>query len=389
MSSSYLDQGIQPNEPTGLQKTTAEIFYNDEFLSTGVVFKILNKVYCITAGHSIYGKGFDDTKDSGNLKVQVLNHQYQVNSILGNLHFAKDHDIELMLIDCEINLLEEVSFTPPPYNKIHSLLFRGRTGDHETINNIPGNHYDEPEIGTTKYKISCKKEYLRDSTDNHGSDWLGGWSGSGLFYENKTDVHCCGIIIEVLDKGDAGKILCASIRPLQELLPELNIIDNKEFDFDQELTDISISEIINNVDVESIKEWETNAVNNDDPRIAFINAKLPHLYPNQMLNFEKVSLIKNFMVGVDYIENKLSKHETLKLKYDDAYKAFTLVDTNIIASDRREARNELARIKSDYEKYLASSLTSLGFSVPTITLLKEYAIAEWISDCSIKIFKDE
>lgn len=370
-----------------LQNTTALIYYEGNFISSAIVLKLGNEVCSITAGHSIYGKDFNAQKDISKINVQISNIEYNVKEILGTSIFAKQHDIVILKVDCSNESIEIVKFTAPPINQMHSLVFRGRTGDCETINNIRNNHYDEPEKNTTKYKIDCNKEYLKDHLDNHGSDWMGGVSGSGLFYEDKEEIFCCGIILEILDKGNAGKVLCASIPPLAELQPELQIIDNSPFDSDSQLTEISLGKIIDEIDLNSIKDWEKDSEN--DPRITHINSKLPNLYPLKQLELEKRELIKRFMVGKVYLHEKLSQFENLNGKYNEAYKVFTLENKTIYANSKRDARNELNNIKNRYEQFLSKELGSLGFDTRTVMILKEYAISEWISNCSISIFEDE
>lgn len=375
------------NLATKIQNTTAFIYYDNNFVSSAVVFKYGSSVYTITAGHSIYGQNFDEEKDKNRIKVQISNIDYNVSIVLGSAKFAREHDIEILKIDCNSESIENIQFTSSPVNSLHSLIFRGKNGESSTINNVRKNYFDECKINTTKYKIDCNKDNLRDNLDNYGSDWLGGFSGSGLFYEDKEKIFCCGIVVEIIDKGNFGKILCASIPPLQELMPELVLVDNNIFDMEENLTNISLAKIIDETNIDSVKEWENSEENNI--RLKFINEKFPNLYPPEQIEQEKCNLIKRFKVGLEYIHNELSQLENLKRKYDDAYKVFTLEDKTIYANSKQDARKELDLIKSKYEKYLTDSLQSKGFDTPTITLLKEYAISEWISDCSVSIIKDE
>jgi len=376
-----------------LQKTTALVYYEDKFISSGIIFKTNDNIYAITAGHSIYGTKFTETKDVIKLKIKIGAVNLSVENIVGDSEFAKEHDIVILKISGSDNYLDILSyeFWSVPKNPIHNLVFRGSYDVEKGINNFWDNHFDETLDNTAKYKIQCKKEYLSNSNYDHGSDWLGGISGSGLFYQNKETVCCCGIIVEILNKGDEGKVLCASIEPLTKILPELNLIQSEVLDRDNSLSNVSLRNIIAANDAQVVSDWENNPENDteDNPRITYINRKLPLIYPKTQLVEEKTRLIRNFCIGTELIEIELTRNETLMSIYTDAYKSYDIQEKIIYADTRKDARGDLKNIKDKYESYLHSMLKKEGFEDSMIILLKEYAISEWISNCSINILKDE
>jgi hypothetical protein len=372
-----------------LKKTTALVYYGRNFVSSGIVFKIIDKVYFITAGHSIYGKEFNETKEVNKLEVKVAGVYLPVDTILGNVDFAKKHDLVVLKIDDKDASLDilDFKFYSIPKNPSHRLIFRGSYDPEKGISNNRDNLFDELEKDTTKYRIETKKEKLVNSFYDHGSDWLGGISGSGIFYQDKNEVCCCGIIVEIINKGDEGKIMCASFEPAVALLPELNLIKSETLDFDSNLSKFSINKIIEDNTAEVISDWEIEPGN--DPRVKHINNKLPLIYPESQLVIEKTRLIRNFCIGINFIELELTNNETLKALYNEVYNAYDLQEKTIYADTRKEARVALNNIKDKYQSYLHSMLEEKGFNQATVILLKEYAISEWISNCSINILNDE
>jgi hypothetical protein len=387
---------IQENETftDKLKKTTALVYYNSKFVSSGIIFKINDAVYCITAGHSIYGKKYNETKSKEDLIVKTKNTNLLVESVIGDAFFAKKHDIVILKIEkCDnFSGILNIEFLKTPQNPIHNLIFRGSHDPNKGIFNHRNNYFDETVNDCTKYRIETDKTKLVNHLYSHGSDWLQGISGSGIFYQDTQDkVHCCGIIVEIINKGNEGKLLCASIEPLVTLLPELSLIPSDKLDYDFNLSSLSLSKIIEAHSAQVISDWEKKPENDteDNPRVSHINNKLPLIYPKSEFVVEKTRLIKNFSVGTYFLEVGLANNETLKAFYDDAYESYNLQEKTIYADTRKEARKTLGEIKEKYESYLHDMLEGKGFSRAIIILLKEYAISQWISNCSINIIKDE
>jgi hypothetical protein len=372
-----------------LKKTTALVYYEDKFVSSGIIFKINDKLYFITAGHSIYGKNYTEPKDVIKLKIKIGEIDLSVDEVFGDAGFAKKHDIVILKIkdNSDSLIISDITFLTPANNSLHNLLIRGSYKPGEINNYNRDIYFDETIINSSKFKIDCPKGFFVNSDYSHGADWLDGISGSGIFYNDLDDIHCCGIVVEIPNKGDDGKLICASIMPLCELVEELKISQSKFLDYNDTLREISLRGIFDFNDEKVLEDWERDTTNN--PRIEFINKKLPHIYPQNQLGNEKARLIRNLRIGLDFIEIELSKKDTLMSLYNDAYKAYDMQDKVIYADSRKDARNELKNIKDKYEKYLHSMLEEEGFDNAMIVLLKEYAISEWISNCSINILKDE
>lgn len=374
-----------------LPKTTALIHQNDTFLSSGIIFKHSDELYSITAGHTVYGKKFDEPIPTKEIRIKAEAGTFGVDEIIGDNAFAKQHDIVLLKlnnIEYQHEQLIEINFSTAPRNQLHDLMFRGKYEQGVDIYNWQkGITYDEEIKGTTHYRIDFPSNLLSNSTFSFGHNWLGGISGSGLFYKGRKEIVCCGIVCEIPENGDVGKLECGSISPLKQLLPSLKIFESSQFNYDEEFNKDSILAIINRNEEEAVLEWEK--VNENSKEVKLVNKKLPYIYSQTQLQRGKSKLLRNYRIGQDLIENELNNKEFLRKEYDLAYNTYDIKDKFYYVDGRRDAKAKYDELKKSYENHLTSELSKKGFPQNLIILLTEYGVARWITDCSLDFENDE
>lgn len=377
-----------------LKKTSCIIYMNGNFVSTGLIFLMNNRPFAFTAGHSIYGTDFDKNTDKNDITVKVEKCFYTVEQIFGNVDFVKIHDIVLLLLESknEVFDLLEIQFLNKPTD-FHSLMFRGtyklkyevkKDNWNELFDNWDQKcTYDTNSINE-QYIISYPNNYFRNEDYLGASDWLEGLSGSGIFIKNEQRLICVGILIRIPDNGNHGKIYCASVKPISGLFSEFKVTDNLEFEYDFDSLIIDIKEEIVN---QTIIDWEVQTNNNE--RIENINNKLSIVYPQDTFVLEKNKLIKNFLSGSRVIDN-LKKYNFKFSNYEKTNKLRDINNENspeiIYCSNKVEAIKGLSDFQSKYEQFLAKYLQNNNFSIAEIKALTEYDIADWISNCSMKIY---
>lgn len=226
-----------------IKKTTALIFIDDKFISSGIIFKLKDQPFVITAGHTIYGNDFNQEVKIDTISVKYIDGDANVTQVIGDKAFAKNHDIVALKLEQILqNDLPDIKFATLG-NKSFPLMFRGTYYEKllkniDSTNSIDWNNaidnwnreeckLDELLHNSSKFKINYPKEYFSNSNYSHGSEWLGGLSGSGIFIQNHNNLICIGTISEIMDKGNLGKVLCSSIKPLSKLIDSL-VIDKVE-----------------------------------------------------------------------------------------------------------------------------------------------------------------
>ncbi|MFD2938494.1 hypothetical protein [Flavobacterium sp.] len=378
---------------SNLNTTTGLIHKDGKFIGSSVIFPWKEDLLCLTASHNLFGKNFDQTPVLKNWNV--VDHTglaHPVIELVGNQELAKEHDITIFKLDCKSDLASFIcpKFCTIPKNPTHSLMFRGKYESSKTSVTHKKLYFNS-DCEKINYHFLCSvdKSLLSNNTYSAGSDWLGGWSGSGLFIENHTELICAGVMTEIPNKGDDGQIQFVSVSALSALKIlgiELPIMDSEELNFDSTLSLRSLEAIFDAIDEDAITEWENNDLNK--PQLKYINSKLPNVYAEDQLEKNKRHIIKKLLLGKAYITTELRNNEQLFTLYKNAYKVYDLEDKNIYANDKREARLGVTNIKNEYENYLRECLGSV-FSPSDVKLLAFYGISEWIADCSLSILGNE
>jgi hypothetical protein len=367
-----------------LNDTTGFVQKNNSFIGSSVMFPWKGELCAITAGHNFYGKDFDQQPDIAEWHIADHNGQsHPVTEILGDVEFAKIHDIVFVKLDCQSDL---TNFTCPkfcgiPKNPKHSLLFRGRYKASDTAVTHKKITYNSNVTGSSNHFLcDIEKSLLMNDVYKSGSDWLGGWSGSGLFIDYHTELICAGVMCEIPNNGNDAQLLFSSVLALNEIGIDLEIIPASELDFLRSLNAASLAAILQSVDEQAVTDWETN--NQDSPQLGFLNRKLNEVYPKQSVQFNKRLIIKQLLNGKSYLAAELSRNEQLLQIYKNAYRVYDLESKQFYVDNKQEALVSLTTIKKEYEKYLFDSIGH-GFSAIDIKLLAAYGVSEWIADCSL------
>lgn len=373
-----------------LIKTTGLVMNGQAFVGSSVLFPWQDELLCLTAGHNLYGRQFD--REPLLSDWRVTDHRqvsHPVTELIGNQAFAAEHDIMLLKLDCQsdMNNFSCPKFCTIPKNPRHSLSFRGKYEASQNIVTQRKISYAELCPGTN-HQFLCSIDRALLTNDNYasGSDWLKGWSGSGLFLDHPHDLICTGVMIEIPNKGNDGQLQFTSVSAIAALGIDLQLLDSVDLDYDQRLNATSLTAIFDAIDEKTVSEWENNGQHK--PQLEFINSKLPKIYPDNKLAVNKQRIIKQLLVGKAYLATELRRNEQLFNKYKGAYNVYQLEDKQFYVNSRPEALKTLTQIKEGYETYLTDSL-GRSFSVQDIKLLAFYGVSEWIADCSLSFLADE
>lgn len=372
-----------------LHKTTGLIFENENYIGTCILFPRNNELYAITAGHNFFGKNFDKLPAIRNLSVSdYSNTKHMIAEVLCDAEFAKAQDIVIAKLDCKTSLADFVcpKFCTIPKNPQHSLLFRGKYNYSDEIVMHRRITFNSVSKNQNKFLCDIDRTLLMNDEYKSGSDWLGGWSGSGLFLDNHSELVCAGVMCEIPNKGNDGQLLFSSISILETQGFDLGIFGAEVLDFDPILNAKSVNAIFAAIDENAIMDWEkTNA---DSPQLLHLNRKLKEIYPEQKLADNKKRIITQLLLGKSYLATELVKNEQLKALYEKAKHVYDLEDKQFYVDNKKEAKACLTKIKEEYEQYL---ITNISQFIPTadVKVLAFYGVSEWISDCSLDFLPNE
>jgi hypothetical protein len=368
-----------------IHKTTGFIHRNNSFVGSAILFPWKDELCAITAGHNFYGRDFAHEPNVNEWQVvDHLGNSYPITTIVCDVAFAKSHDIVLVKAACDSASADFVcpKFCSIPKNPRHSLLFRGRYKGSASAVTRRSITYNSTVAGMSDHHFLCDidKALLMDDSYRSGSDWLGGWSGSGLFIDHHQELICAGILCEIPNKGNDGQLLFSSLGALNLVGIDLDIMPASDLDFNNSLNAASLTAILRSVTEQAVDEWETT--NHDSPQLGFLNRKLIEIYPVESIQFNKRRIIKQLLTGKSYLTAELSKKEHLMDLYRNAYQVYDLEGKQFYVNSKPDALAQLSLIKNEYERYLSESI-GRDFSAIDVKLLASYGVSEWIADCSL------
>ena len=369
---------------------TGLIYCNGIFTGSCIVFPWNKELYMITAGHVIYGKDFKRVINCENWSiVDNKKTSHGVIEVIGDKAFAKEHDIVLVKLQCksELKRFNPVRFSTTSRNPQLSFLFRGKfeLGEEAaTHTNITYNSIHHKKVNW--FNCDIERAKLTNDVYKSGSDWLSGWSGSGLFLANHSVLVCSGVMVEIPEGGNNSQIVFSSISALKELGFEPEIEDSKFYDVDKTLNAKSLNELLKAVDEKVIDEWEKNTKNNIP--LELINRKLGNLYTAETFVEHRRQIIKGLLAGQTYVATTLQKQEQIKELYDNSRNVYDLVDKKFYVRNSAEARGQLNSLQKEYEKFMEEQLKD-KLSPAEIKILGIYDVYDWISKCSLDFLKDE
>jgi hypothetical protein len=368
---------------------TGLVYCKDAFVGSCLISANNGELFMITAGHVFYGKDF---KAKVNLKdwtvIDNKNIAHTVLEVVGDVNFAKKHDIVWVKLICHSNLngFKPIRFCTVPRNPVYSFLFRGKyeyAKDLVTHTNIT---YASKSANPSWFNCNIDRAKLTNSDYKSGSDWLGGWSGSGLVIANHDDLICFGVMVEIPENGNTSQLTFASISILKETGFQPEIEDSQMFDLDKVFNAKSLNEIIRTVDEKVIDEWQANTKNNLP--LNLINTKLTKLYPPKTFEENRRRIIKGIVAGKSYVSTILGRHEQLKELYENARNVYDLKDKTFYVSDRSQARKQLNELQKEYDQFMGAQLHE-KLAPAEIKILGVYDVYDWISKCSLDFLIDD
>lgn len=204
-----------------ISKVVYSILDNGNMIGNCVVIKKNDgDFYGITAGHVL----FDDKNEfkplyehTDDLRIENGSLKYKINSILTDDDFARSYELAVFKIEGIVQNLPAIDICTRPNTEQYKFRLHGAIPNYgfNTWKNLEYDiSFEVPYQGG--YNVQIDKASLEDNEFNHGAEWMEGVSGSGLFVENTLKPTCCGILIEIPNKGNLGRLRLASFDCLQD-----------------------------------------------------------------------------------------------------------------------------------------------------------------------------
>jgi len=222
-----------------LPRTTIKISREPNYLGSGVLIRINNMYYVLTAAHVIYGDDFCDIDHANPSDFVYDSECYGIldyKETIGSKKIHRKNDLLVIRVESntiltgypEIKFCDDVSFPKA------SFIFRGTaksvSGQIYSINPCYVNSLPDEK---NRFCLAVPLDSYSDTKGETGAEVLQGYSGSGLFAKDSGEFLLVGVVLSVSDDNFSG-VNCISITALKEdFFPELVLADfhggNKQF----------------------------------------------------------------------------------------------------------------------------------------------------------------
>jgi len=373
------------------EKLASSIYFNEEFLGSGVPFRKNGKYYCLTCGHVIYGHKFDRVINEHKLKVSFNGLKLSVINITGGVDLVKNIDLILMEIEhfdgakAQDDMFMELDFSDPIKNPTYvpEQLFCIKEKSATRVISVGVETFDKEE---TKYfyRVIVKKDtFVHYGKGEFGASAYKGISGSGLFLKvaSTEKIRLTGLVQKITDSTINCEVILCNINSITALLDNIDLYTEKNLDLDEDSLSKTIEKKIKFVEDETAENWLSNAINETSKD--HIKRKMEVLHPEVKVKKEMIKVVKNLLTGNEIISAWAESSRSLFNKYDDFNSVKSNESMTIYHETRKEANKEFKRLCDVHEMELKDVLNDLSPDPSELRLIKNRDISQWLSICDL------
>lgn len=365
-------------------KTNFILFEENEIhMGCGLLFAIEEKLYCITAGHVVFGKTFDKEKQ---LVLKTLENKHiKKFKLLSTQKFAKDNDLALFRIEEYEKPYSSFSLSNTITNsKLTSLAYIKASSLKEPYFLEPITYSDSKADNEFTYKAPSSS-FNNFDHDEHGADAMAGISGSPIVLNsNDGNAVLHGILTRIPNKGVGSLLVCRSIKPLVEIIEDMKLKDNSAFDSNFKLVNYNKELLKQEKLAQWISRWRDLPENSE--YYQNLEDKLKVIHGEHYEKYIPIELQK-IMIGDECIKNDIETDSTLSEAYNE-----------VIGTAERECMHEYVSDASDALKYykevikthlevIQVDLAEFDFKVTDQRKIAQHNVATWMAVCHLRFTK--
>ncbi|MGR6859618.1 hypothetical protein ACU5EH_04315 [Aliivibrio salmonicida] len=358
------------------------VFFKKEGLHVGCGFiiSVNNKLYCITAGHVIYGKKFDSKLE---LDIYAVSGQAIVDfRCITDLSFAKDFDIAVLMIDSKIDNILDVIVTTPVFNTSLKSLSYVQPQSLSTPYFIDSIVVDERlEGNSVRYKVP--HGYFNNFVeDQHGADAMEGISGSPvLLCTPDASIVFHGVIAKIPNQGIGGLVEIRGLEPIVRVIEGLELKSCEDFDENSTLVRFN-TQLIEDVNFEQwVDQWKVSPGNEEYH--GNLEMKLKTIFGDSYTKELPVEL-ENIMIGGECVKNIIERDSQLYDSYRDVVKTAEREKKLAYVSNKQEAYEHYQTIYKEHLEVIKEDLTKFKLSRTELKKIAQYNVSTWMAVCNLR-----
>ncbi|WP_318463061.1 hypothetical protein [Photobacterium leiognathi] len=355
----------------------------DIHIGCGFIFPFNESLYCLTAGHVVFGNKFDKERKINIFDIE--NNQIERIELLSSLQFAKDYDLAIYKINSDVKNIKNVILSESIVNnKLFSFSY------------IKANSISEPyfidmcvfndDLKSNKVRYSTKTNAFNNyEEDEFGGDAMEGISGSPMFlstWDNSIVLH--GIINKIPNQGVASFVETCELYPLKEIVKNIEIVSR--FDFDSSHKLIRFSSNLDNK--EKFNNWVENWRSLPENKGYYENLenKLKTIYGDSF-DIELQNELQKIMVGDECYRNVIERNSVLYDSYQDVVDTAEKDPMKKFVRNESEALEHYQNIYRDHLEVITEDLSSFDLSRTDRKKIAQYNVATWMAVCHLRFSK--
>ncbi|CAH7072847.1 Peptidase S1 and S6 chymotrypsin/Hap [Vibrio crassostreae] len=349
----------------------------------GFILPVRDKIYCVTAGHVIFGKSFDSELEldmydiAGNLITDI--------QCITDLAFARDFDIAVLRIDCNMNNIEDVIVTTPIMNSSFYSLSYVKPQALVTpffINTIV---VDEKLDGNrVRYKVP-NGSFSNFVEDEHGADAMEGISGSpALLCTPDASIVFHGVIDKIPNQGVAELLEIRGLEPILQIIEDLELKPCQDFDESTTLIRFN-TKLIEDVNFEQwVDMWRTAKGN--EKYYGNLKMKLETIFGESYTEELPIEL-ERIMIGDECVKNIIERDSQLFESYRDIIKTAEREKMLAYVSNEQQAYDHYQTIYQDHLDVVKEDLSVFKLRTTDLKKIAQYNVSTWLAVCNLRFKK--
>lgn len=358
---------------------------NQKHNGCGFIIKVNERLYCITAGHVVFGKTFnEEPKDLAlsNIKGFI----FESSTLMTDCDFAKKYDLAIYQIWDDKNNFSDVRVCASIVNsKLNSVSYvkAAELKDSFIIDSI--RFSEKTEENEVKYKVYSGLPFNNFSSDEHGAEAMGGISGSPLILDREDGcIVFHGVINRISNQGVNSMPCARGLEPIKLFITDLVFEENIVFDTDFKLITYNQDLLKKEKFQEWIERWRSENENKEYYENLVRKLKAMHgqhyeCYLNQEL--EKI------LIGDECLKNIIELNSPLWHAYDEIYKTASRECMHEYVSNEKEALDYYKKISGEHFSLLDDDLDNFDLKKTDKKKLAQHDIAMWLAVCCLRFTK--
>lgn len=352
-------------------------------MGCGFIIPVKHELYCITAGHVMYGKNFDSE-----LKLDMYDFSGKPITnfqCITDSSFAIKYDIAVLKIDIKIANIQDVIVTTPILNTSLKCLSYVRSQSLPTPFFIDTIVVDEKLDGNkVRYKVPIGS-FNNFVEDEHAAEAMEGISGSpALLCTPDETIVFHGVIDKIPNNGVAGLVEIRGLEPIIQVIEDLKLKSCDDFDESSTLIRFNTT-LIDKVNFEQwVEQWKNSPGNEE--YYGNLEMKLKTIFGDSYTKELPVELEK-IMIGSECVKDIIERNSQLYYSYQDVVKTAEREKMLAYVSNEQEAYEHYQSIYKDHLEVIKEDLSDFKLNRTDLKKLAQYNISTWMAVCNLRFSK--